>query len=84
MDMKAFVRERDMALISFVVYGRKDKLEKYAQKYGIDFPKDSNVLMAGACKALLKSKSAYIKQSHRNKAIARLLVYGFKPWIGWP
>lgn len=84
MDMKTFVKERDMALISFVVYGRKDKLEKYAQKYDIDFPKDSNLLMAGACKALLKSKSAYINQAHRNKAIARLLVYGFKPLIGWP
>ena len=81
MDIKAFGKERDMALISFVVYGRKDKLEKYAQKYDIDFPKDSNVLMAGACKALLNSTSAYIKQSHRDKAIAWLLTHGFKPWI---
>lgn len=81
MDMNAFIKERDMALISLVVYGRAKKLKKYARKYDVAFPKDKNVLMAGACKALLGSTSPYIEQSHRDRAIWWLLLHGMKPWI---
>ena len=81
MDMNSFVKERDMALISLVMDGRKNRLKKYARKYGVDFPEDENVLMAGACKALLGSTSPYIKQSHRDKAVSWLLEHGMKPWI---
>lgn len=82
MDMKRFIKERDMALITLVMRGRKNKLKKYARKYGVDIPKDENVLMAGACKALLGSTSAYIKEYHRNKAMYWLIAHGMKPWIG--
>lgn len=81
MDMNDFIKERDMALISLVVYGQAKKLKKYARKYGVAFPKDKNVLMAGACKALLGSTSPYIKQPHKDKAIWWLSRHGMRPWI---
>ena len=81
MDMKTFVKERDTTLIALVMCGRKNKLKIYARKYGVDFPKDETVLMAGACKALLGSTSVYIKEQHRNKAMSWLLAHGMNPWI---
>ena len=81
MDMKTFVKERDAALIALVMYGRKNKLKIYARKYGVDFPEDENVLMAGACKALLCSTSVYIKEQYRNKAMSWLLAHEMNPGI---
>ena len=82
MDMKNFVRERDLALIDFVMYGRKKRFKKYARKYGsASLPKNKIVFMAGACKALLGSTSSYIKQPHRDRATWWLLRHGMKPWI---
>ena len=81
-DMKTFVRERDLALIDLVMYGRKKRFKKYTRKYGMaSLPKNKIVFMAGACKSLLGSTSSYIKQSHRYMAIWWLLRHGMKPWI---
>lgn len=81
-DMKTFVRERDLALIDLVMYGRKKRFKKYARKYGsASLPKNKIVFMAGACKAILGSTSSYIKQSHRDRATWWLLRHGMKPWI---
>ena len=81
-DMKTFVRERDLALIDLVMYGRKKRFKKYARKYGVaSLPKNKIVFMAGACKALLGSTSSYIKQPHRDRATWWLLRHGMKPWI---
>ena len=82
MDMKAFVRERDLALIDLVMHGQRKKFERYAWKYGVPLPKDEIVLMAGACKALLESTSPHIEQIHREKAEQWLLENGMKLGIG--
>lgn len=81
-DMKAFVQERDLALVDLVMHGQRKKFERYAWKYGVPLPKDEIVLMAGACKALLESTSPHIEQIHREKAEQWLLENGMKPGIG--
>lgn len=82
MDMKAFVRERDLALIDLVMHGQRKKLDRYVRKYGVPLPESEIVLMDGACKAVLASMSPHIKQNHRDKAERWLLRHGMKPGIG--
>lgn len=75
MDIDAFVKERDEALLSL----DKRKILRYAEKYGVNLPTSETAFWAGVHKAIFALSSATDEQ--KEKSYKWLREHGFSPYI---
>ena len=74
-NLKKFVEERNKAILSL----DREKIEKYAKKYGVKLPDDETIFWAGVHKAVIGISSATEQQKESSKKW--LIEHGFRPYI---
>lgn len=78
-DITVFVKERDAAFIDFVKTGHTKKLKAYCEKYGVEIPKDKEIMAAGVYKAVQQCTS--IPEDIKEMAFIKCIKLGFSPLI---
>jgi len=75
-DIAAFVKERDEALASL----DRERIERYARKYGVHLPKSEEAFWRGVHKAICNIYS--IPYETKRKSMEWLREHGSTPYIG--
>lgn len=76
-DMKRFRKDRNDALVDFVLTGNTKKVRAYCKKYGVPIPTNHRIFEAGIYKAVLVCTD--ISDDVKDTAFRKCIELGFSP-----
>lgn len=79
--MNKFVKDRHDAFVSAIIDDKRDKVIKYAKKYGAPIPKTERAMKAGVYKAAQYCTD--IDEETKAIARAKCIGLGMSPYIDW-